>query len=125
MSNSHSIRDLIILSSSKGENISEAHDQFSLRVAVHLHEIIQTVVRSAHKSDACAPCALMSMTATLMGNIFLAFETETGNPDASIANMFHEMVEHAMETAKEHRKIMNDFDDAESKLAKIYVSRGE
>ena len=123
MTGFHIEKDLIILSSSEEEHPSENHEKFNLSVSLRMHEFLTEVINFSREKDECAPCALLSMTSTLMGNIFLAFETAKDDSSGDISKLFHDMVEHTEKAAKEHRKNMEDFAYAENKLDVIYAAR--
>ncbi len=116
-------KDLIILSSSKEDQFSEGHERFNLTVSLRMHEFLTAVIHVAREDNECSPCALLSMTSTLMGNIFLAFETAKEDHSGNLSKLFHDMVDHTEATAKEHRKDMEDFDKAENKLDTVYAAR--
>ncbi len=117
-------KDLIVLCASEGEDLTDFHEAFIKTAACKVHDYMKFVVDLSEDTDACAPCALLSMTSTLMANMFVLFEEHaTGGED--LLEVLHGMVEHAKEAAEIHMKAEEGIDSAENKLAEIYVSRGK
>ncbi len=116
-------KDLIVLCSSEDE-LSDFHEEFIKRAACKVHDYMDFIVEVSKTSRACAPCALLSMTSTLMANMFVLFEPASESGEG-LLEVLHGMVENAKEAAKIHMDAEADIDSAENKLAEIYISRGK
>ena len=116
-------KDLIVLCSSEDE-LSDFHEDFIKSAACKVHGYMEFIVDLAKTSNGCAPCALLSMTSTLMANMFVLFEPESESGEG-LLEVLHGMVENAKEAAKTHMDAEADIDSAEDKLAEIYISRGK
>ena len=117
-------KDLIVLCASEEDDLSEFHEEFIKTAAIKVHGYMEFIVEMSKISNGCAPCALLSMTSTLMANMFVLFE-EHAKDGEGLLEVLHGMVEHAKEAAETHMKSEAGIDDAENRLAEIYVLRGK
>ena len=117
-------KDLIVLCASGDEDLSDFHEAFSKTASIKVHDYMKFIVDLAKSSDACAPCALLSMTSTLMANMFVLFEQQE-KAGEGLLEVLHGMVEHAKEAAETHIRAEEDIDNAENRLAEVYVLRGK
>ena len=121
MSESH--RGLLILSLSDEGGTSKLHDDFAEMSAVKLLKFMNYVIEITKETNTCAPCALLSMTSTLMGNIFLLFEAQKTDSSGDLSELFHDMVDHSRISADKHRKSEENANYAENKLDSVYSLR--
>ena len=114
---------LVILNISKVCEGSKSHNEFSEFAAAGMLAYMQYIADMAENSDDCVPCSLLSMTSTLISNIFLLYEDRTNNSPESLTEVFINMVEAAKKTAEEHKKKVEQASKAENKLNGIYSAR--
>jgi len=114
---------LLILNISKVCEGSESHNDFAAEAAAEMLCHIHYTVDRAYGDNNCVPCALLSMTATLMGNIFLLYEDRTKNSPESLTKVLNDMVDLAKSSAAHHLRIEEQVSKAETKLDVIYSAR--